>query len=49
VGDFELEPGTYHFTIEFLSQDGAVISTTEIKGYKVLKNGLNLVEAFSLN
>ena len=49
VGDFEVEPGTYNFTIEFLSQDDAVISTTEIKGYKVLKNGLNLLEAFSLN
>ncbi len=49
VGDFEIEPGTYNLTIEFLGVDGAVISTTEIKDYKVLKNGLNLLEAFCLN
>jgi len=49
VGDFEIEPGTYNLTIEFLDEDRNVISTTEIKGYKVLKNGLNLLEAFCLN
>ena len=49
VGDFEIEPGTYNLTIEFLDEEGEVINTTEIKGYKVLKNGLNLLEAFSLN
>jgi len=49
VGDFEIEPGSHDLTIEFLGSDGTVISTTEIKDYKVLKNGLNLLEAFSLN
>ena len=49
VGDFEIEPGSHDLTIEFLGSDGTVISTTEIKNYKVLKNGLNLLEAFSLN
>jgi len=49
VGDIEIEPGTYNLTIEFLDEEGSVISTTEIKEYKVLKNGLNLIEAFSLN
>jgi hypothetical protein len=49
VGDFEIEPGNHNLTIEFLGSDGTVISTTEIRDYKVLKNGLNLLEAFSLN
>ena len=49
VGDFEIEPGTYDLTIEFLDADGNVISATEISGYQVLKKGLNLVEAFCLD
>ncbi len=49
VGDFEIEPGTYDLTIEFLDADGDLISATDINGYQVLKKGLNLVEAFSLN
>jgi hypothetical protein len=49
VGDFEIEPGNHDLTIEFLDFDGTIISTTEIKDYQVLKNGLNLLEAFSLN
>jgi len=48
VGDFEIEPGTYDLTIEFLDADGNLISATEISGYQVLKKGLNLVEAFCL-
>jgi hypothetical protein len=49
VGDFEIEPGTYDLSIEFLDQDGDLISATDISGYIVLKKGLNLIEAFSLN
>jgi hypothetical protein len=49
VGDFEIEPGTYDLTIEFLDEDGEIISTTEVEGYRVLRYGLNLIEACSLN
>ena len=49
VGDFEIEPGTYDLTIEFLDERGALVSTTKILKYKILRNGLNLVEGFSLN
>ncbi len=49
VGDFEIEPGTYDLTVEFLDADGDLIGATDISGYQVLKNGLNLIEAFSLN
>lgn len=49
VGDFEIEPGTYDLTIEFLDSDGDLIGATDVSGYQVLKNGLNLIEAFSLN
>lgn len=49
VGDFEIEPGTYDLTIEFLDAEGNSVSATDISGYQVLKNGLNLIEAFSLN
>ncbi|UCD17536.1 MAG: hypothetical protein JSV44_01120 [Candidatus Zixiibacteriota bacterium] len=49
VGDFEIEPGIYDFSIQFLSTDGAIVSTMNINGYQVLKKGLNLIEALSLN
>jgi hypothetical protein len=49
VGDFEIQPGVYDLTIEFLDGDGNLISATDITGYEVLGKGLNLVEAFSLN
>jgi hypothetical protein len=49
VGDFEIEPGTYDLRIEFLDEEGNVVSSTEISDYQVLKKGLNLIEAFSLN
>lgn len=49
VGDFEIPPGTYDLKIEFVDVYNRVISTKNITDYKVLKSGLNLVEAFSLN
>ena len=49
IGDFEIEPGTYHLTIEFLDKHGEIVGVTHIDDYRVLKNGLNLVHAFSLN
>ncbi|UCB53013.1 MAG: hypothetical protein JSV10_02680 [Candidatus Zixiibacteriota bacterium] len=48
VGDFEVEPGTYDLEIEFLDENGDLVSAQELKGYQVLKKGLNLVEAVSL-
>jgi hypothetical protein len=49
VGDFEIEPGIYDLTIEFLDADGNLVGATDVSGYEVLKKGLNLIEAFSLN
>ena len=49
VGDFEIEPGVYDLTIEFLDENGDLVSATDVSGYEVLKKDLNLVEAFSLN
>jgi len=49
IGDFEIAPGTYNIRIEFLDKHNNIISTKEIDDYKVLKTGLNLIEAFSLN
>ncbi|MCP4706261.1 MAG: hypothetical protein GY865_16820, partial [candidate division Zixibacteria bacterium] len=49
VGDFEIAPGIYNLRIEFLDDYDNIISAKEIIDYKVLKTGLNLIEAFSLN
>ena len=48
VGDFEIDPGTYNLTFEFLDAAGEVISTTRIDNYQVLEDGLNMVHAVSL-
>ncbi len=47
VGDFEIEPGTYDIAVEFYLADGSLAEETTYSGYKVVKNGLNLIEAFS--
>lgn len=47
VGDFEIEPGTYDIAIEFYLADGSLAEETTYSGYEVVKNGLNLIEAFS--
>ncbi len=49
VGDFEVPPGIYELKINFIDIYGQIIRTKEINGDKVLKTGLNLIEAFSLN
>jgi len=49
VGDFEIEPGTYDLTIEFLDVNGDLVSATDVYEYRVFKNALNLIEVFSLN
>jgi hypothetical protein len=48
VGDFELKPGFYDLNIEFLDASGTVIKQVSIPQYKVLQNGLNLVEAVGI-
>jgi len=49
VADFEIEPGTYDFTIEFYSVHGELVSRRIIENYQVRPTGWNLVEAFSPN
>jgi hypothetical protein len=49
TGDFEIPPGIYDLRIEFLDGNDELVGTSDISGYEVLKKGLNLVEAFSLN
>ncbi len=49
IGDFEIAPGTYDLRVEFLDEYDNVVSAKEVNDYKVLKTGLNLIEAFSLN
>ncbi len=49
VGDFEVPPGLHDITIEFYDVQGNVITSTTYHGYKVLTNGLNLVEGFALD
>jgi len=47
VGDFEIEPGMYDIVVEFYLADGSLAGETTYSGYEVVKNGLNLIEAFS--
>jgi len=49
VGDFEIEPGTYDLTIEFLDANGHLVGATDVFEYQVFRNALNLIEVFSLN
>jgi len=49
VADFELAPGTYDFTVEFLDRSGHTLYTQEISGYRVRQGSLNMIEAIALN
>lgn len=49
VGDFELQPGTYNLTVEFVGPDGVVVDRQTYPEYKVLGSGLNMIEAVSLD
>ncbi|MCP4567051.1 MAG: hypothetical protein GY841_05670 [FCB group bacterium] len=49
IGDFEIDPGVYDITIEYLDGNGNVVNSEVIEDYKVLKRGLNLVESIALN
>ncbi len=48
VGDIEIEPGMYDIVVEFYLADGSLAGATTYSGYEVVKNGLNLIEAFSV-
>jgi hypothetical protein len=45
VGDFELKPGRYDLTVEFYTDGGQLIERKHFTEYRVLANGLNLIEA----
>jgi len=49
VGDFDIAPGSYDLTVEFIGHDGTVLRIQEFPGYKVNKAGFNLVETINLN
>ena len=49
VGDFEIEPGVYDFTIEFYNSEGSLVKSQRYNGYEVGYSGWNMIEAFSLN
>lgn len=49
VGDFEIDPGTYDIGVEFYDADGNLLGTTAHSAFDVVKRGLNLVEAFSVD
>ena len=49
VGDFEVPAGTRTVEVVFLDEYGRRLETKTFAGYKILKNGLNLIEAYSIN
>ncbi|MEP0826956.1 MAG: hypothetical protein HRF51_00400 [bacterium] len=48
AADFELPPGIYDLNIRFYGFGGVLLEERLFPQYEVLKNGLNLVEAFCL-
>lgn len=48
IGEFSLEPGTYHIEIEFYNANGMIVQKKDYPGFRV-DNKLNLIEAVSLN
>jgi len=44
VGDFELEPGRYDITVEFLNYAGTIIGREQIHDYLVKPVGWNMIE-----
>ena len=48
VGDFDVPPGTYDFTLEFYDSDGHLIGRNFIEKYTVSNSGFNLVETEAL-
>lgn len=48
VGDFEIEPGNYDITVEFLDAHNAVIGSNNFADFPVTKDYFNLAEAVLL-
>jgi len=48
VGDFEIAPGTYDITVDFLSSNGTLVDSRFIPGFVAKQNDFNLVEVFAL-
>ncbi len=48
VGDFEIELGTYDLTVAFYFADGSLAGETTYSGFEIIKDGLNLIEAYSV-
>lgn len=49
VGDFEVPPGDRYIEIVFRDEFGKILKRTAFPDYKILRGGLNMVEAFSVN
>lgn len=49
VGDFEMTPGIYDITVEYLDRNGQIIKTVSRPGFEVKKGGFNLVQAHCVN
>jgi uncharacterized protein len=45
VGDFEIEPGNYDLSLEFLDSGNSLIQSYNVKDFEVDKQGLNLLRA----
>ena len=48
VGDFEIEPGNYDITVEFIDANGTVIGSNNFANFPVTRNYFNLAEAVLL-
>jgi hypothetical protein len=45
VGDFEVPPGTYNLSVEFVGLDGRILGKRDIKQFHVRNGDFNLVQA----
>ncbi|MFH2054944.1 MAG: hypothetical protein ABIJ61_03210, partial [bacterium] len=48
VGDFEIQPGEYDLTVQYLNDVGEVIQEDHHPDFKVAPRGFNLAQTFSL-
>jgi len=49
VGDFDVPPGNRDIEVVFLDENGRHLETQSFKQYKILRNGLNMVEAYLID
>lgn len=48
VGDFEIQPGEYNLTVQYIDSTGAVIQEDKHPDFKIAPSGFNLAQTFSL-